>query len=73
VSIEVKRAMSKHPPMHSLHEAFAVILEEVEEFKSHVWMKQGARSTEDVYTELVHIAAMVTRCVADCGGDGFKK
>jgi hypothetical protein len=36
-------------------------------------MKQGARSTEDVYTELVHIAAMVTRCVADCGGDGFKK
>jgi hypothetical protein len=73
VSIEVKRAMSKHSPMHSLHEAYAVILEELDEFKSEVWKKQTERSTDDVYTELVHIGAMVARCVADCAGDGFKK
>jgi hypothetical protein len=73
VSIEVKRAMSKHAPMHSLHEAYAVILEEVDEFKAEVWKKQKERDTADVYTELVHIAAMVARCVADCAGDGFHK
>lgn len=73
VSLEVERAMGKHAPMHSLHEAYAVILEEMDEFKAHVWMKQSKRDPQEVYTELVHIAAMCARCVADCGGDEFKK
>lgn len=72
VSLEVKRAMSNHAPMHSLHEAYAVILEEVDEFKTHVWMKQTDRNAIEVYTEIVHIAAMCARCVADCG-DQFNK
>ena len=72
VSLEVKRAMSKHAPMHSLHEAYAVILEEVDELKAHVWKKQTERNALEVYTEIVHIAAMCARCVADCG-DQFNK
>lgn len=73
VSLEVVHAMEMHPPMHSLHEAYAVILEEVDEFKAHVWEKQSERSPLKVYSELVHIAAMVTRCVVDCMPDEFKK
>lgn len=73
VSTEAARAMKKHSPMHSLHEAYAVILEEMDEFKAHVWMKQGERDPQQVYTELVQLAAMVARCVADCGPDEFKK
>lgn len=72
VSIEIKRARQKHPPMHSLHEAFAVILEEMDEFKSEVWKKQTERNPNDVYTELVHIAAMALRCVVDCGPKRFQ-
>lgn len=73
VGQELQRARDAHPPMHSLHEAYAVILEEMDEFKALVWQKQSHRVPKDVYTELVHLAAMVARCVADCGPDDFTK
>lgn len=73
VGQELRQARMKHEPMHSLHEAFAVILEEVDELKAHVWKKQSERDPAQVYAEIVHIAAMCARCVVDCSGDEFKR
>ncbi len=73
VGQELQRARETHPRMHSLHEAYAVILEELDEFKAHVWEKQSKRDPRKVYIELMQLAAMVARCVADCGPDEFRK
>lgn len=63
---ELERACAKHPPLHSLHEAYAVILEEVEEFKAEVWKQTRARDALAIHDELVQIAAMCARTVQDC-------
>lgn len=67
VERELARAQAKHPPLHSLHEAYAVILEEVDELKAEVWKQSAARNTENLYQELVQIAAMCARAALDCG------
>lgn len=62
----------KFPPMASLHEGFAVILEEVHEFWNEVKKKPDERSKEKLYEELVQIAAMCQRTAEDLklGGEG---
>jgi hypothetical protein len=65
VTTEVRRAQAKHAPIHSLHEAFAVILEEVEEFKAEVWKQTEARSPHALLVELIQIAAMCARTAHD--------
>lgn len=65
VAEEVARARATHAPMHSAHEAFAVILEEVEEFKEEVWKKQAQRDPYRLLSELVQIAAMAQRAAED--------
>lgn len=67
VALELMRARSKHEPIHSLHEGFAVLLEEVDEFKALVWRQTADRDPAEVLTELIHIAAMAARCAEDCG------
>ncbi len=37
IASEVLRAQAKHKPLNSAHEAYAVILEELDEFKAEVW------------------------------------
>lgn len=59
VAMEVSRATQKHGPMHSWHEAFAVIKEELDEFWESV--KQDDADPE----ELVQIAAMAQRALLD--------
>ncbi len=61
------RACRKHPPLHSLHEAYAVLLEEVDEFKEQVWKQTAARDRQAVLLELVQIAAIAMRTALDCG------
>lgn len=62
---EVDFALSKHPPLNSLHEAFAVLLEEVDEFKAEVWKKSSERDNNHILSELVQIAAMCCRTAED--------
>jgi hypothetical protein len=52
--------------MHSLHEGYAVILEEVDELWEHVRAKKESRSSPAIYNELVQIAAMAIRTAGDC-------
>lgn len=67
VALELMSARAKHEPIHSLHEGFAVLLEEVDEFKALVWRQTKDRDPAELLTELIQIAAMAERIAEDCG------
>lgn len=54
---EAARAVSLHGEFSSLHEAYAVLLEEVDELWDEVRKKKENRLNIQVYNELVQIAA----------------
>ena len=62
---EFNAAAQKHAPMNSLHEAYAVILEEVDELWEETKKKQRLRNLPNVKTELRQIAAMALRALVD--------
>ena len=65
VNAEMVQAMSSHTSMNSAHEAYAIILEELEEFWAEVMKKRQNRSKEAMRTELKQIAAMACRAILD--------
>jgi hypothetical protein len=65
VASEVALARSKWPPMNSAHEAFAVLLEEVDELKAHVWTNQQRRDLAAMRKEAMQVAAMAVRFAAE--------
>ena len=62
---EVVSAEAKWPPMNSAHEAYAVLLEEVDELKEHVWTNQKRRDMQAMRREAVQTAAMAVRFIRD--------
>ncbi len=62
---EYDRAIILHSPLHSVHEAYAVILEELDEFWEEVRKKQENRSKTAMRRELIQIAAMSIRAIKD--------
>jgi hypothetical protein len=64
---QLEKAMGKHAPLNSAHEAYAVILEELDEFKAEVWKRRENRDTTAMQTELLHVAAMAIRTIIDLG------
>jgi len=69
VRAELERAREEFPPMNSLHEAYAVILEEVDELKEQVWKKRAERDPAKIRAELIQIAAMAVSTILDCEAD----
>lgn len=65
VKCEVERARTKHNPIHSVHEGYSVILEELEEFWEEVKKNSELRDDRNMYYELVQIAAMAQRTAED--------
>lgn len=65
VARELERARAMHKGMTSAHEAYAVILEELEEFKLEVFKKKS--SDERLLSELIQTAAMCQRAAEDIG------
>lgn len=63
LSDELDRAMHKHPPIHSAHEGWSVILEELEELRDHV--RSDAGRTPQARREAIQVAAMALRYVFD--------
>lgn len=65
VRSEHSRAVSNHVSLHSLHEGFAVILEELDELWEQVRKRDGDRNNAAILAELVQIAAMAARTAID--------
>ena len=63
VESELNRAIAKHPPMHSFHEGYAVILEELDELWDEV--KQQHPDREKMRKEAIHVGAMAARFILD--------
>lgn len=66
--VALAKARSKHAPMQTRHEAYGVILEELDEFWDQV--KAGGADTPKVdkaklLKELTHVAAMCQRAAED--------
>ena len=67
VDDEIARAESKFKPMANAHEAYAVILEEVDEFWDEVKKQYDQRSKPQMRKELIQVAAMALRTIKDLG------
>jgi hypothetical protein len=65
VAAEYLRAAGIHPPLHSAHEALAVVWEEVRELEAEVFKRGDRRSPEAMRKEIVHVAAMAVRFLID--------
>lgn len=50
----------------SAHEGFAILLEEVDELKAHVWMKQKNRDIQKMRKEAIEVAAMAIKFASVC-------
>lgn len=65
---ELASAREKHPGcQRSLHEGYAVLLEEVDELWDQVKLRKEMRSNDAIVKELVQIAAMAQRTAEDLG------
>ncbi|MEN6610899.1 MAG: hypothetical protein ABFC24_08650 [Methanoregulaceae archaeon] len=66
---EAFRAATIHPPMNSLHEGYAVILEEVDELWECVRMKEDdVKRPRMARGEAIQVIAMGIRMIHDCIG-----
>ncbi len=65
VRAELHRAQTLFAPLNSAHEAYAVILEELDEFKAEVWKKPRVRDLAQMRVELIQVAAMAIRAIED--------
>ncbi len=68
---EVERATITlgFPPFNSAHEGFAILLEEVDELKAHVWVNQKRRDLPAMRKEAIQVAAMALRFAAEVCGE----
>lgn len=65
VQAELRAVRRRHAAVASVHEGYAVILEELEEFWEEVRKKRTDRSQVGMWDELVQIAAMAQRTAED--------
>lgn len=65
-SLEAAEARAKFGPMHSAHEAYAILLEEVDELWEHVKVNQTKRDLEAMQKEAMQVAAVALRFAAEC-------
>ena len=59
---ELERARNRFPAFHSMHEGYAVILEELDE----LWDEVKRDDTPAARREAVQVAAMTLRFLVDC-------
>lgn len=62
---EYRLAAETYPPFNSPHEGYAIILEELEELKVHVFQNASLRDIEKMKNEARQVAAMSLRFMFD--------
>lgn len=63
---EILRAQGMYTPIHSLHEGYALMAEELnKEVFEHVCLKQTIRDHPKIHKELIQVAAMALRTAFD--------
>lgn len=69
---EVSRAIGAWPTFPTAHHGYAVLLEELDELRAHVWTNQKKRDLDAMRKEAIQVAAMAVRFVYDVcdGGHG---
>ncbi|MDO9334578.1 MAG: hypothetical protein Q7T57_08680 [Dehalococcoidales bacterium] len=65
IEAEYERATTKFNDFNSAHEGYAVILEELEELKAHVFLHHDKRDLQAMRKEAVQVAAMAIRFITD--------
>jgi hypothetical protein len=64
---EVRRAKAAWPgEFNSAHEGFAILNEEFDELRGHVWTNQKRRDLAAMRKEAIQVAAMALRFAAEC-------
>jgi len=63
---ELDRGLRKFPKMHSAHEGYAVILEEVRELERETFKRQKKRKPARMRSEAIQVAAMAIRFAMEC-------
>ncbi len=64
VKDELSRARDEHPPIASLHEGYAILLEEVDELWDEI--KTHDIDKKRVLSELIQVSALADRIATDC-------
>ncbi len=62
---EYDRATEKFPPMHSAHEGYAVLLEEMDELWDEVKKSPATRNPTAMRKEAIQVGAMALRFIVD--------
>ncbi len=73
IIMEYHRARDKWSPFNSPHEGFAILLEELDELKEHVWRKPDDRDREAMRNEAIQVGAMALRFILDVCDKDFDR
>jgi NTP pyrophosphatase (non-canonical NTP hydrolase) len=65
MKVELKKARQQHGPILSVHEGYAVILEELDEVWEEVKKKTSERNLNNLLKELIQVAAMAQKMAED--------
>ena len=65
VKDELAKARKKHGPMLSIHEGYAVILEELDEVWDEVKKKTKDRDLDNLLIELIQVSSMAQKMAED--------
>ena len=63
IAAEVERSNVHCEHFRSLHEAYAVILEELQEVLAITMQKRQNRNTDELHKELIQVAAMAVKAI----------
>ena len=63
IASEYKRANTLYPAFHSNHEAYAVILEELDEVWDEIKKSKEVTGNEKIKAELIQVAAMCVKYI----------